>query len=238
MSEEKKNKLISSFVTAVFMSVVFLIIFFCGLKYQVPPPLAKKVILVELESFSSGGGGGGGGNQAHTQAASKGGATEQLLTQDIEDAPELPSSPKPKNTNTPHVVSPTPDPAAIYRPGTGGGSGGGSGTGMGSGIGSGIGPGEGGGSGGGSGGGTGSGIGYGKGNRSHNIPDVTITENGVVYVEVHVTADGTVLSARILMNKNYPTNITNSKIWEDCLARAKKAKFKPGKEELRVIMFK
>ena len=41
----------------------------------------------------------------------------------------------------------------------------------------------------GSGSAAGTGIGYGSGNRAYvNIPDVNINENGVIYVEIHVTA--------------------------------------------------
>jgi len=83
------------------------------------------------------------------------------------------------------------------------------------------------------------GIGYGSGNRAYvNIPDVNISENGVVYVEVHVTEQGNVINARILNTKKYPTNITNPKIQQDCLARALSAKYIAGKEELRVIVFR
>jgi hypothetical protein len=83
------------------------------------------------------------------------------------------------------------------------------------------------------------GIGYGSGNRAYvNIPDVNISENGVIYVEVHVTAQGNVVNARILSTPKHPTNITNAKILEDCLTRARSAKYVTGKEELRIIVFK
>jgi len=118
-----------------------------------------------------------------------------------------------------------------YRPGKGGGSGGETGTGTGAGAGMGLGSGEGAGS--------GKGIGYGSGNRAYvNIPDGNISENGVVYVEVHVTAQGNVINARILSTQKYPTNITNPKILEDCLTRALNAKYVTGREELRIIVFK
>jgi hypothetical protein len=60
----------------------------------------------------------------------------------------------------------------------------------------------------------------------------------VIYVEVHVTAQGNVINARILSTPKYPTNITNAKTQEECLARALSAKYVTGKEELRVIVFK
>ncbi|MCL1969682.1 MAG: hypothetical protein FWF65_09090, partial [Bacteroidetes bacterium] len=122
---------------------------------------------------------------------------------------------------------------AAYRPGKGGGASGGTGTGNGTGAGMGLGSGEGAGE------GSGKGIGYGSGNRAYvNIPDVSISENGIVYVEVHVTAQGNVINARILSTSKYPTNITNAKILEDCLTRARNAKYVTGKEELRIIVFK
>jgi len=87
--------------------------------------------------------------------------------------------------------------------------------------------------------GTGKGIGYGSGNRAYvNIPDVNIDENGVVYVEVHVSAQGNVTGVRILNTQKYPTNITNSKVLQECLNRAKDAKYVAGREELRIIVFK
>jgi len=87
--------------------------------------------------------------------------------------------------------------------------------------------------------GSGKGVGYGSGNRAFvNIPDVNINEAGVVYVEIHVTAQGNVINARILSTEKYPTTITNPKIQQECLARALSAKYVVGKEELRVIVFK
>jgi len=87
--------------------------------------------------------------------------------------------------------------------------------------------------------GTGRGIGYGSGNRAYiNIPDVNINENGVIYIEVHVTEKGDVINARILSTAKYPTNITNAKTQQECLARALSAKYVSGKEEMRVIVFK
>lgn len=113
------------------------------------------------------------------------------------------------------------DKNVLYRPSRGGGSG------TGNGSGSGVGP------------GTGSGIGYGTGNRGYvYMPDITLHETGVVYVEVHIDTEGNVIEARVISNSKYPTTVTNKRILDDCVAKAKTAKYRPGKEELRVIVFK
>jgi hypothetical protein len=57
MNAENKIRTISFFITLVVMFFAFLIMYFCGLYSQYPPPLAKKVILIEFESFEGGGGG-------------------------------------------------------------------------------------------------------------------------------------------------------------------------------------
>lgn len=230
MSEEKKNKVISASVTTLVMGLLFLVLLFCSFSYQDPPPAPKKVILIELTEM---GGGGGGGNQANTKSASKASSAPKMATQNSEEAPSVVSNPNPKpNTNnTPVVNTPKPDQNAIFRPGMGGGTGGGTGSGTGSGIGTGIGPGEGSNSGG--------NIGYGTGNRGMvRIPDMTIKEDGIVYVEVHVNADGTVKDAKVLNTSKYPTSITSSVIRNECLNRAKSVKYVSGKEELRIIVFK
>ncbi|MBO4381539.1 MAG: energy transducer TonB [Bacteroidales bacterium] len=109
--------------------------------------------------------------------------------------------------------------------------GGGIGSGSGGGFGSGLGPGEGGGHGG--------GIGYGTGSRGmiNNI-STTVNEEGQVCVEVHVTEEGSVISARVINTSKFRTTINNSAIQAQCIAQAKQARYKPGKEELRVIIFK
>ncbi len=119
----------------------------------------------------------------------------------------------------------SPSQSAIYRGRGGSGSGGGSGEG------SGLGPGTGGGHGG--------GVGYGTGSRGmiNNI-NTTVNEEGQVCVEVHVTEEGNVISARVINTSKFKTTITNSTIQAQCLAQAKQARYKPGKEELRVIIFK
>ena len=229
MDQEKKNKIISAGVTAITMLLLMVFMICCGFTEMVPPPPAKKSIMIELTS----GGGGGGGVQAPQKTQHSSSSTEQVATQNAEEAPVInnPTKPQPKADNTPAVQEPKPDPNATYRPGRGGGSGGGSGTGTGSGNGSGLGPGDGGGSGG--------GIGYGTGNRGYTyMPDLTVSETGTVYVEVHVDVNGNVLEARVINNSKYPTTITNSRIQADCVAKAKTAKYKKGKEELRIIVFK
>jgi hypothetical protein len=233
MSTERKNQVISSFVTTCILTIVFLVLYFLGLSFQVPPPQAKQLILIEFAS----GGGGGGGSEIPKSARNVSSSAPDLATQDVEEAPVIVRNPKPNKTksenNNAVVSEPKPDPGASYRPGKGGGSGGGTGTGTGTGAGMGVGSGEG------AGAGSGKGIGYGSGNRGYvNIPDVNINENGVIYVEVHVTAQGNVINARILSTPKYPTNITNAKIQQDCLARALSAKYVTGKEELRIIVFK
>jgi hypothetical protein len=228
MSEEKKNKTIAASVTTAVMIALLLMMLFCGLSYQNPPPPAKKAILIELSTM---GGGGGGGNEAPSQQKRTRGSAENIVTQNSEDAPTIPRGDKKTTTNKPTVVEPKPDQNSMYRAGRGGGNGGGTGTGSGSGTGSGIGPGEGSGSGG--------GIGYGTGTRGYTyMPDLTVNEAGTVYVEVHISADGKVVDARVINNSKYPTTITNSRIQADCVAKAKTAKYKPGKEELRIIVFK
>ncbi len=119
----------------------------------------------------------------------------------------------------------SPSQSAMYR------GRGGSGSGIGSGEGSGLGPGTGGGHGG--------GIDYGTGSRGmiNNI-NTTVNEEGQVCVEVHVTEEGNVISARVINTSKFKTTITNSTIQAQCLAQAKQARYKPGREELRVIIFK
>ena len=229
MDKEKKYKIISAGVTTATMLVLMVFMICCGFTELVPPPPAKKAILIELTS----GGGGGGGVQAATQQTQPVSSSEPVATQNAEEAPVITGTHKPKTTadKIPVVEEPKPDVNAAYRPGRGGGSGGGSGTGTGSGTGSGLGPGDGSGSGG--------GIGYGTGNRGYTyMPDLTVSETGTVYVEVHVDANGNVLEARVINNSKYPTTITNRNIQADCVAKAKTAKYKKGKEELRIIVFK
>ena len=245
MTQEKKNKAISTGVTIVVMILIIILLSFCSLKSVYPPPPPRKVIMIEMNTEFSGGGGGGGGSRSAGQDARVSVPTHSrdiLSAHDI-SLPSIPnavpivtSSDAPANQET---AAPTPNPNAQYRPGMGGGgtgSGGGSGSGHGPGFGSGVGAGTGSGSGGGS--GSGHGPGYGTGNRGYtHMPNLTISENGRVYVEVRVAEDGTVTDARVISNNNYPTTITNAKIQQECVAKAKTARYKPGKEELRIIVF-
>jgi hypothetical protein len=231
MNEEKKVRLFSWISTGIFMVILFVIMYFLGLYQQVPPPPAKKVLLIEM---SMEGGGGGGGNESPNHLKVAGGTAENYLTSSDISLPSIPVSVK-KSTSqensTVAVTEPSPNTNAAYRPGIGGGKGGGTGTGNGTGKGSGFGEGEGSGSGG--------GIGYGTGNRGYTfMPELNVTEPGTVYVEVHVDEAGIVVDARVITSRKYPTTITDSRVQTQCVAKAKTAKYRPGKEELRIIVFK
>lgn len=211
---------------------MLIIMNFFGLYYQVPPPPAKKVLLIEMNMEV--GGGGGGGNESPNHLKVAGGTAENYLTSSDISLPSIPVSLKKSisEDNTPATVaSPTPNTNAAYRPGMGGGKGGGTGTGTGTGKGSGFGEGDGSGNGG--------GIGYGVGNRGYTyMPELNVTEPGTVYVEVHVDESGVVVDARVITSRKYPTTITDSRVQAQCVAKAKTAKYRPGKEELRIIVFK
>ncbi len=56
-------------------------------------------------------------------------------------------------------------------------------------------------------------------------------------MEVHISTEGRVVDARVINNSKYKTTITNRNIQQQCVARAKQAIYKPGKEELRIIIF-
>ena len=87
-------------------------------------------------------------------------------------------------------------------------------------------------------GGHGGGVGYGTGSRGMiNTINTTVNEEGQVSVEVHVTAEGNVISARVINTAKFKTTISNSAIQAQCIAQAKQARYKAGKEELRVIIF-
>lgn len=262
-NEEKKNKIIPSVVTFIVMTLIFVILYFVGLSYQIPPPAARKVILIEIGTEGGGGGGGGGGNSEGVRhAAGNESVIRQLETERVSESPlihspdvSLPSIPvsvkKSNTSNTdnaqPVVTEPNPNPNAVYRPGMGGGRGGGTGTGTGTGEGSGRGPGFGSGEGGGrgsgfgtgEGSGRGSGVGYGTGNRGYTyMPELNVSVTGTVYVEVYVNMAGNVIDARVITSQKYPTTITDSRVQAECVAKAKTAKYKPGKEEIRIIIFK
>lgn len=83
------------------------------------------------------------------------------------------------------------------------------------------------------------GVAYGTGNRGYiYMPDLTVSETGQIYVEVHVDTEGNVIEARVINNSKYPTTITNPRIQADCVSKAKTAKYRKGNEELRIIVFK
>lgn len=155
---------------------------------------------------------------------------QNYATQNAQDAPAVSHSNR-TSTNQQDQTTPAepkPDQSSIYhgRGGTGSGGGQGSGRGTSSGIDSGEGA------------GSGDGVGYGTGHRGmvNNI-DATINEEGQVCVEVHIASDGHVIDARVINNSRYKTTVTNRNIQLQCVARAKQARYKPGKEELRIIIF-
>ena len=227
---EKKHKRIALSVSTVVTLLSLLLFSLYGFKYQDPPPPPKKMIYVELSEWD--GGGGGGGNQAQVKSNQVPSASQNVQTQNVDNQPAVFTNPvQQTQTTTPAVQTPKPDPNAVFRPGMGGGSGGGTGTGVGQGRGSGIGLGDG--------GGTGGGVGYGTGKRKMlKIPDMTIKEEGIVYVEVHVNKDGTIRDARVISTPKYSTTITSATIRNECVTRARNTRYEPGKEELRIIEFK
>ncbi len=227
----RKDELVSGTTAVVSLILVVVFLLACGLKTQVPPPPSKKVFLVELDADV--GGGGGGGMDVPTPSRTARTSAPNYATQNAQDAPSIAHSDK---TTTKQDVSATATPkinqSAIFKGGRGGtGSGGGSGSGIGTGTGSGLGPGTGSGSGG--------GIGYGTGTRGMvKSIKTTVNEEGQVCVEVHVMEDGTVKDARVISTGKFKTTITNRMIQQQCKEEALRAKYRPGKEELRVIIFK
>ena len=91
----------------------------------------------------------------------------------------------------------------------------------------------------GAGSGNGGGIGFGTGGHRGMITniDATINQEGQVCVEVHIAADGHVIDARVINNSKYKTTVTDRNVQQQCVARAKQILYKPGKEELRIIVF-
>ena len=231
LDHNTKDDLISGSASIGAMILIIVLLLTFGLKSVIPPPPPKKTFYVDITEYA--GGGGGGGTPEPTKTSSRTPSGQTYATQNAQDAPSVARSDKPTtNTNSqPAVSTPKPDQSAMYKGRGGTGSGGGSGSGIGSGEGSGLGPGTGGGHGG--------GIGYGTGSRGmiNNI-NTTVNEEGQVCVEVHVTEEGNVISARVINTSKFKTTITNSTIQAQCLAQAKQARYKPGKEELRVIIFK
>lgn len=225
--KEKTDRLWSGLSSFLSMVLIIVLLLAFGLKSQIPPPPPKKTFYVELDADV--GGGGGGGMDAPTPNKVKSTAAPNYATQNAQQAPSVAHSEK--TSATPEPATPKVDQGAIFKGGKGGsGSGGGKGSGIGTGTGSGLGPGEGSGSGG--------GIGYGNGTRGLVHPiNTSVSEQGQVCVEVHVMADGTVSEARVINSGNHKTTITNRQIQQQCVQEAKRAKYKPGKEELRIIVF-
>ncbi len=226
--EKRSDNAISWATTIGTMALIIVLLLAFGLKSQIPPPPPKKTFYVELSAPT--GGGGGGGAEKPSPSHSKKPSAPNYATQNAQEAPSAAKSSNTSTTTQP--AQPKVDQSALFKGGKGGsGSGGGQGSGIGTGTGSGLGPGEGSGSGG--------GIGYGTGSRGMVTPiSTTVDEEGQVCVEVHVMADGSVTEARVINTSKFKTTITNREIQRQCVARAKQARYKPGKEELRVIIFK
>ena len=227
-NENRKDNVIAWCVTICTMALLLILLLACSLKTQIPPPPPKQMVYVDIASL----GGGGGGGTPDVASKPKPSSGQNYATQNAQDAPAVNHSDRPSTSQQSQTVpsTPKPDQSSMYRGRGGSGSGGGSGSVIGSGTGSGLGPGEGGGSGG--------GVGYGTGHRGmiNNI-DATVNEEGQVCVEVHIAADGHIIDARVINNNKYKTTITNRNIQQQCVARAKQAIYKPGKEELRIIIF-
>ena len=227
-NENRKDNVIAWCTTIGTMTLLLILLLACSLKTQIPPPPPKQMVYVDISPM----GGGGGVGTPQVASNPKPAAGQNYATQNAQDAPAVNHSNRTStNTQTQTVPSqPKPDQSSMYHGRGGTGSGGGQGSGIGSGTGSGLGPGEGAGSGG--------GVGYGTGHRGmiNNI-DATVNEEGQVCVEVHIAADGHVIDARVINNSKHKTTITNRNIQQQCVARAKQAIYKPGKEELRIIVF-
>ncbi len=226
--KEQKDRMWSGLSSLLSIALIIVLLLTFGLKSQIPPPPPKKTFYVELDAEI--GGGGGGGMDAPSPNKVTNTAAPNYATQNASAAPAVSHSDKTSTTTT-QPAQPKVDQSAIFKGGKGGsGSGGGQGSGIGTGTGSGLGPGEGGGSGG--------GVGYGTGNRGLvKQINTSVNEEGQVCVEVHVLADGTVSEARVINNSKHKTTIANRTIQQQCVQEAKRAKYKPGKEELRIIVF-
>lgn len=226
-NENRTHTLISAIVSLVSMIMIIILLLVFGLKSQIPPPPPKKTFYVDIEQLA--GGGGGGGEDAPTPQNAPAPSAPNYATQNAQH--NVPSAPKAPTTSTQTTSAPKVNQQAMYKGGRKGpGTGGGDGNGNGLGTGNGLGPGTGSGSGG--------GIGYGHGSRGlvNNINTV-VTEEGQVSVEVHILADGTVIDAKVVNTSEHKTTIANSQIQRLCVAKAKQARYKAGKEELRVIVF-
>ena len=235
-NENRKDNVIAWCVTISTMALLLILLLACSLKTQIPPPPPKQMVYVDIASL----GGGGGGGTPDVASNPKPASGQNYATQNAQDAPAVNHSNKTSTTQQTQTVpsTPKPDQSSMYRGRGGRGSNGGNGDGNGSGDGYGLGPGNGGGHGG--------GIGYGTGGRGLTTSiNTTVSEEGKVCVEVHVMADGSIdpNSVRVISNvktpdgKQYKTTISNSNIQNQCVREAKKAHYRPGKEELRIIVF-
>ncbi len=225
---EQKDRMWSGLSSLLSIALIIVLLLTFGLKSQIPPPPPKKTFYVELDAEV--GGGGGGGMDAPSPNKVTNTAAPNYATQNASAAPAVSHSENTSTTTT-QPAQPKVDQSAMFKGGKGGsGSGGGQGSGIGTGEGSGLGPGQGSGSGG--------GVGYGTGYRKRSDINTRVSEEGQVCVEVHVLADGTVSEARVVNNKEHKTTITNRQIQQQCVQEAKRAKYNPGKEELRIIVFR
>ncbi len=232
--KEQGDRLWSGLSAFLAMVLIIVLLLSFGLKSLIPPPPPKKTFYVELDAEVGGGGGGGMDAPSPNKVANT--AAPNYATQNAETAPATSHSDKTSTTTQP--ATPKVDQGAIFTGGKGGsGSGGGKGSGIGTGTGFGLGQGTGGGNGG--------GIGYGTGSRGLTKDIQTpVMEGGQVVVEVHVMVNGTVSKATVVpkgvdeKGRVYKTTISNSKIQQQCLSEAKRARYVPGKEELRFIVFK
>ena len=217
LDHNTKDDLIASGSTIAALVLIIVLLLAFGLKSIIPPPPPKKTFYVDIAEYA--GGGGGGGTPDPTPSTSRQPSGQTYATQNAQSAPSVAQSDKPSTTNSqPAVSTPKPDQSAMFQKGKyGNGSGGGGGNGIGPGNGDGLGPGEGDGHGG--------GIGYGDGTRKRiNDINTNVPEEGQVCVEIHITADGTVIDARIINTSKFKTTITNSAILNQCIAQAKKAR--------------
>ena len=65
---------------------------------------------------------------------------------------------------------------------------------------------------------------------------ILITVSAVLCAAVSEYYNGIMLS-RVINNAEHKTTITDRNAQQQCVARAKQAKYHPGKEELRIIIF-
>jgi hypothetical protein len=225
VDRNKKRSLISIAVTVVFHALVVVLLFFIGLKYQVPPP-AERGILMDVGSLTDVGnaspgqeGGASGENSIHDISE----AQENAVTSNDEESTI--SSSKYRNSKPTLTPKTTPKendvPAALFSKGkVKGGTGSGQGIGSGDGIGS--------GSGNNGRGGTGS-SGYGasfalSGRSSKSLPHPSrkTDEVGSIVVTIWVNQEGQVTRA---IAGARGTTIDNKSLWHQCEVAASSSNF-------------